>query len=64
MSYVQILRRKHLPSLQLDSDCQVIIFPEQTIGSSHLLVGEIGVERASMGIVCLKHSSVCVVRHY
>lgn len=59
MSYTQIVGRKHLHSLQLDSDCQVIIFQNQTIGSSHLLVGEIGVERASMGIVCLKHSSVC-----
>lgn len=44
MSYIQIVGRKRLQSLQLDSDCQVIIFPEQTIGSSHLLVGEIGVE--------------------
>lgn len=44
MSYIQRVGRKRLHSLQLDSDCQVIIFPEQTIGSSHLLAGEIGVE--------------------
>lgn len=63
MSYSQTVGRKYVPSLQLGSDCQVIIFQNQTIGSSHLVV-EIGEERARMGILCSNHTYVCLSGHY